>query len=115
MIEYILAVEYNSVIALVVYWLPLLICLVGYLCKTWKEYRQELARSLEFKQRNLGYITNLTVGVVVCRVFATFLPGVNIIAIAFDIGWPMLCTVIRSVTNILDIPLIKPHKSIAKP
>ena len=31
MIDYILAVEYNSVIALVAYWLPMLICLVGYL------------------------------------------------------------------------------------
>lgn len=115
MIDYILAIQYNSVIALAAYWIPMSICLVGYLCKTWKEYHEEVARSIECQQRNIGYITNLTIGVVVSRIFATFLPGVNVVAIAFDIGWPMLCTIIRSITNVLDIPLVKPYKSTAKP
>lgn len=115
MIDYILAIEYNSTIVLVAYWLPLLVCLVGYLCKTWKQYREEVARSIECQQRNIGYITNLTIGVIVSRVFATILPGLNVIAVAFDIGWPMLYTVVRFITNILDIPLVKPHKSTTKP
>lgn len=115
MIEQILAIQYNGIIAIVAYWIPMLLCLVGYTCKTWKEYREEVERSKKLQASNVSYTTNLTIGVIVNRICATFLPVLNIVAIAFDIGWPMVSTLVRMVTNILDIPLIKPYVSTPKP
>lgn len=114
MIDYILSIEYNSVLILASYWVPLAICLVGYTCKTWKEYHAEVARSLECQQRNIGYVTKLTIGTITSRIFATILPGFNVLAVAGDIGWPMLRTIITGITNILDIPLVKPYQSVVK-
>ena len=106
--------QFDSALVILGYYIPVLVCLVGYTCETVQEYSAEVARALMCRERNIGYNGNLTVGVILYRIIGTVLPVVNIGCILFDIGWPMLRYVNRTINSIMGIPLVKPHKSTTK-
>ena len=109
MIDYVLTFEFNSLLGLLLYWVPLVLCVIGYSAKTWRDYREELTRRADCVKTNYSYFPNLTLGVVLGRVFSSVVPGFNILALVFSVGGPMLTSVFRFFGSVLRIPLVQPH------
>ena len=97
MIEYITSFEFTSMLALIIYWIPLLICATVYLTRTLLLYKADLK-----KCQDKFYTPTLTVGLIVWRVILTVTPCVNLLATVFDCS----SSVFRWLGKFLDIPLV---------
>jgi hypothetical protein len=85
------------------YWLPLLLCAVGYTIRTIKQIQHIKAYELG---ENVRYVQDLTVGTVLWRVVLTVTPIVNVLALSFSLGFDMLGWMWKWIENILDIKLV---------
>jgi hypothetical protein len=110
MIDYVLNFQFNSLLAVYLYWLPLALCVIGYTARTWLEYREELRRREECVKTNYSYFPNLTLGVIVGRIFSAVAPGFNILALVFSVGGPMLSSVFGFFGSVLRVPLVRPYQ-----
>jgi hypothetical protein len=109
MIDYVLTFQLNSVLGLLLYWLPLVLCVIGYTVRTWKDYNYELERREQSVKDRYTYYPNLTLGVVVGRIFSSVVPVFNILALVFSIGGPMLRSIAEFVHTVFSMPLVRPH------
>jgi hypothetical protein len=94
------------------YWVPIIICLVGYIFKTVKEYNEDVKNRADYlsqpdsAQIQRRYIPELVVGHLVGRLLVSFIPVVNF-CIALFVFLPTLARDIIDVcSNWLDIPLV---------
>lgn len=111
MIDFVLNFQFNTLLAVYLYWLPLAVCLVGYTVRTVKHYRKEVARREDYIRSNYHcFDTTLTLGVVVGRLFCAVVPGLNILAMIFSVGGPMLRDIFEFFSDLLNIPLVRPLK-----
>lgn len=85
------------------YWLPLVLCAVGYTIRTIKQIQHIKAYELG---ENVRYVQDLTVGTVLWRVVLTVTPIVNVMALSFSLGFDMLGWMWKWVEGILDIKLV---------
>jgi hypothetical protein len=110
MIDYVLNFQFNSLLGVYLYWLPLALCVIGYTARTWLEYRKELRRREDCVKINYSYFPDLTVGVILGRVFCAVTPGFNILALVFSVGGPMLASVFEFFGSLFRIPLVRPYR-----
>ena len=83
MFEYVRDFEWNSSLALLLYWLPLAVCLYGYTVRTWVNYRKDV-RTRPAEER--FYCPTDTLGDVLGRMLSTVLPFANLVAAVFDVA-----------------------------
>ena len=65
--------DMTSTLGLLMYWLPLALCIVGYSFKTWKEYQSEILD----REKTDYYLPTLKIGTIVGRVILSFVPFAN--------------------------------------
>lgn len=101
MMDFILGFQLTGTIGFYTYWIPLILCAIGYISKTIYQIR-DLKTYSEHKK----YVPDLTVGTVLFRVFLTVTPIVNVLALSFSIGMDMLTTILNWAGSLLDLTLV---------
>jgi len=97
MLEYIKSFEFTSTVALMVYWIPLVICAIVYLFRMIGIYKSDLK-----KCQDKFYTPELTVGLIVWFVILTITPCVNLLALVFDCA----SSVFKWLGKFLNVPLV---------
>jgi hypothetical protein len=109
MIDWILNFRFNTPLAILLYWLPLVICVVGYTLRTVKEFHDDIDKRQEVELSNMqhrGYYPTLTVGHILGRALLTVIPVANLWAGMFDVGYDMLRGFFRWIGRVFDQPLV---------
>lgn len=103
--------DWNSILALVLYWLPMLLCFVGYTTKTWVNYQCDVAeRESTTPDSWKLYSPTDTIGSLIGRALLTILPVGNLLAAIFDVSPRMFANFFRWVGKVFDQPLV-PRRS----
>lgn len=107
MIDWLKSFEFTSTAGLLLYWLPLAFCAVAYVIRTWANYQQDVKARQKAEAEERGYYSHTdTYGSLIGRALAATVPGVNIIATAFDAGPDLY----RYVEKTFDRPLVPKRK-----
>lgn len=107
MIDWVIALRWNGMLALCLYWMPLAMCAYGYTLRTHSDYRKEVAR----RDKPGGhYFPELTVGVLVGRAFVTAAPIANLFAAIFDVAPGVFGDFFRWIGRVFDMPLVPKRK-----
>ncbi len=97
MIEYVKSFEFNSLLALFVYWIPTAICVAVYLFRSIGLYKRDLKKCDE-----KYYSPQLTIGLIIGYTILAITPCVNLFAMVFD----CLGSVFKWLGRFMDIPLV---------
>jgi hypothetical protein len=93
--------EFNSLLGLVLYWVPCAICVVGYMIKNVIDYRADL------KNRSYQhYNPNLTVGIIVLRAMASTIPVVNLWNAVIQFSPDFMGAFIDTIAKVFSVPLV---------
>jgi uncharacterized membrane protein YkvI len=103
MIDTFLNFKFDSLLALVLYWVPLIFCAVYYTVCIGKDYLFD-KRNRELHKN--AYFPTLTIGVIVSRVLASIVPLVNLIAAVFDISPVVFKKFYHLLGDIFDQPIV---------
>lgn len=99
--NFIVGFEFNTVLAIWLYWVPLLVCLIGYLSDCVSDYKSDYERhTTDF------YYPKLTVGKILGRLIVSFVPGVNIAIALFSHFFILISKFFHYLGKVFDIPLI---------
>lgn len=104
--------EWNSWIALLLYWLPMALCAYGYLLRTIYKFRRDRAQrdAEESGQRNAYYFPSLTVGTIVGYVALSVWPVANLFSAIFDVAPGLFRRFFEWCGRVLDVPLVPKRK-----
>ena len=113
MIDYILNFQFNTWLAVGLYWVPLTLCLIGYTVRSWNNYQDDIEKINAAKTCNSYYTVRgqLTIGTVLGRFLGSIIPGLNILCLVFSIGYSMLNSILETLGNFLSISLAGSYKS----
>lgn len=111
MINYVTTFEFNSMLGILLYWVPLALCVVGYTLRTAKNYMKDRDQrdSVENGAATSYYPTD-TVGTLIGRAFVTVCPLANIWAAAFDVAPSLFKKFFDIMARVFDQPLVPPPK-----
>jgi len=103
---------YSSVyFGIILYWIPLLFCFIGYSHRTYINYKNDLRdRELFEKEESRYYKPTDTIGSLVGRGIATVVPVLNLFSALFDVGPMIFDKLFKWISNVFDTPLV-PKKS----
>lgn len=110
MIDWVMRQWANVWIALGLYWLPLAICCVGYVIRTWRNYRKDR----KARDADKYYSPTDTVGTLIGRGIVSVVPIANLCAAAFDLAPEMLGRFIERIGKIFNQPLVPPKHAQGK-
>lgn len=100
--------EWNSPLAVLLYWMPLLMCSIGYFIRTYQNYQKDIsARDLQTL-----YFPTDTVGSLIGRGLVTVLPIGNLLAAIFDVGPQLFRRFFGWIAKVFDQPLVPRRKSL---
>jgi len=102
MIDYITSFEFNSQLALFIYWIPLAICAAVYPFRFVKMYKEDLTKSTE-----KFYEPSLTIGHIVAVTIGAVCPVINLVMAIFDAS----ASAFKFIGRLLDIPLVPKRNS----
>jgi hypothetical protein len=105
---------FNTYMAFLLYWGPLIICVVGYTIRTWRNYQKDIIRremTADAKSVAVYYNPTDTVGTLIGRAIVSVCPAANFWAAAFDVGPELFAGVIKRLAVIFDQPLVPPRKT----
>lgn len=109
LINFITSFDWHSRTALFFYWIPVVLCVVGFLF----DFREMYKSDLDNYQSNY-YVPKLTVGAIVGRMVLSFVPICNFIA-SIRHAFCLIHNILSTFAEWLDIPIIKgkpkPEKS----
>lgn len=101
---------WNGLIALIVFWLPLLLCLYGYTIRSLRDFANDRAKRAYAEAQpepSKGYYEpSVTVGTLVGRVLAAVVPIVNLVCAIFDVGPQVFGDFFKWFGKAFDIPLV---------
>lgn len=101
----------TGALGLLLYWLPLVWCLLGYTQRTANDVSRDVVeRDLKPK----FYYPRITVGTVVGRLLVSVVPVANLVALVCDLGPKALMRTIDWFGRVLDFPLVPVRKSSAE-
>ena len=100
--------QWNSRIALLLYWLPLVLCVYGYMLTIVQRVRKDRAASAEHQSGApcSHYHPSITVGSLLGYAVLTVCPALNLLAALFDVAPTVFRGLIRWCGQILDAPLV---------
>lgn len=129
MVNTILNFEWTGLMGLLLYWLPLAVCSVGYIVRTWRNVQTDMeqraaymawhaenpeppptpshavSRSTWYAQR-LHYTPTDTIGTLIGRGLASVIPVCNLLCAACDILPKALSGFFKTIGAIFDQPLV---------
>jgi hypothetical protein len=97
----------------IIYWLPVIICSVGYLLITVEEYHEDVKNRDKYEKEELKhgcYIPTLKVGTIVGRAIVCFIPVFNVLVTIFKFVPRLVGDIITACDKWLDIPLVPKKK-----
>jgi hypothetical protein len=106
MFDWILNFQFNSLLGVFLYWLPLGFCTYGYLISTWEDYR----RDIKARDTHATYYPQLTIGDVVGRIFVAVAPVINLLAAVFDVAPTVFGRFFNWCGRVLNQPLVPDRK-----
>lgn len=116
------AITLTNMMGIYLYWLPLLVCALGFTIRTWVNFQQDhQSRSVYETHRAEKRHTNVyvetyrptdTIGTLIARAIVTFVPIANLWVALFDLTPMMLSRYLGAIGKLFDIPLV-PRRSIA--
>ena len=99
--------EFNSMLALFIYWVPLSVCAGVYFLRGVNLYRQEIInRDIADKEKFKIYRPTLTVGLIIWYFLVTICPVGNLCAMIFDCA----SSVFSWINRAFNIPLVPARK-----
>lgn len=102
--------EWNGLIALIVFWLPLLLCLYGYTVRSLRDFANDRAKRADAESRpkpSVGYYEpSVTVGTLVGRLLASVVPIINLVVALFDVAPEVFGDFFKWFGKAFDIPLV---------
>jgi hypothetical protein len=102
---------WNGWIALLLYWVPLVLCAVGYSVRATRRYNKDrIARAKADADPKGWYYPELKLGDLIGYAFLTACPLVNLLMVIFDVGAPMIREFFEWLGSVLGIPLVPSHK-----
>lgn len=118
----IFTVFYSSIyFGLLLYWLPLLLCVAGYTHRTFINYQKDIKKRAEVenileenKEIHAYYSPTDTVGTIIGRILVCIVPCVNLWAAVFDIGPKFFSDFFCWIGKVFDIPLVPEIKKNSK-
>lgn len=98
----------TTLLGFFLYWLPLIVCTVGYIARTYKHYQADLvARAAWVENPKEKYYTPTdTVGTLIGRGIVSIIPVANLIAAVFDVAPSLLGNFFKMLGQIFDQPLV---------
>ncbi|WP_043585301.1 hypothetical protein [Geminisphaera colitermitum] len=102
MIEWIKNYQFNGLLAIYTYWIPLTVCSATYICRIIDKYRIDVKASTK-----PFYRPELTVGFIVWHIIIATLPAINLFALVFDCA----SSVFRWLGKVLNVPLVRARPS----
>lgn len=93
-------------LGLLLYWLPLAVCLIGYVVRTWRNYQKDITA----RATDSIYIPTDTIGTLIGRGLVTILPVTNLLAACFDLAPKMLGRFFEWIGRVFDQPLVPRRK-----
>jgi len=101
MIDWIMSFKFNSLLGVLLYWVPLSLCIYGYTLRTWFNYKKDL-----LNRNNERYTPTDTIGDLVGRGVVTLIPVANIWAATFDVAPEVFKRFFKLLGEIFDKPLV---------
>lgn len=99
-------VMFNSVVGIILYWCPMLMCAIGYFARTFKNYRKDIvARKID-----RGYYPTDTIGDLIGRGLISIIPIGNLLAALFDVAPDMFSGIFKWFNRVFRQPLVPPRK-----
>ena len=95
---------FTGTVGMFTYWMPLVLCAIGYTVRTIKQIQHIKAYTLG---ETTKWVQDLTVGTIVWRVLLTVTPIVNVLALSFSLLTDMVSQVLNWLQNVLDFKLVK--------
>ena len=114
-INFLMSFEFTSLMGILLYWLPVLVCFIGYSFRTHKEIKEDIEKrdGVEAAKR-IGqsgyYYPTVTIGTFIGRGIATLLPVVNLWAAVFDVGYELLSGFFSMICKFFNQPVIRERK-----
>lgn len=105
---------WNTTIALFFYWIPLVVCAIGYTARTVVQINIDVQSRLEYDNKGTPeyYRPIVTVGTLFTRLFATITPVVNLLAAIFSVGYDLLRWIGTTFADFFSIALVPKRKII---
>lgn len=98
----------TTLLGFFLYWLPLAICTVGYIARTYKHYQADLVARAAWVEnpKEKYYNPTDTVGTLIGRGIVSIIPVANLIAAVFDVAPRLLGNFFKMLGQIFDQPLV---------
>lgn len=106
MIDTILNFKFDSLLALVLYWVPLVFCALFYIVRSGQDFANDKRRR-EFERT---YYPTITIGTLIGRGLASVIPVVNLFAAIFDVSPVAFKKMFTLIGEIFDQPLVPQSK-----
>lgn len=102
MLEYITDFRWNSLLGILMYWVPLLFCVYGYLLRTHRNVQKDKRE----RENGSYYMPTDKMGTLIGRGILAILPVGNLFAAIFDLGPEVFGRFFRRLEQLFDIPLV---------
>lgn len=106
-------ITFNSWIGIFLYWVPVVVCAIGYILRTLKNAASDVMAREEYikaKKANpmdyASYNPTETVGTVLGRIFVTFIPVANLWAAVVDVCPSLLSRIFEVLEKVFCQPLV---------
>ena len=117
MIDYILNFQFNSLLGILLYWVPASFCAVFYTIRTWSNYQADMETREKDREHRRNpensrsyYSPTDTLGTLVGRALVSIIPIANIWAAVFDLSPRVFRKFFEWIGKLLDQPLVPKDK-----
>lgn len=99
--------NWNSWLALLLYWLPVALCAYGYTVRSVLKFRKDRAARDEQESKERGfYMPTITIGTLVGYAVTTVVPVANLFAAIFDVAPKVFADFWEWCERALNVPLV---------
>lgn len=103
--------NYNSILGILLYWVPLSLCVFGYTIRTARNYMEDTTNRAAVVKAGSGYYHPTdTLGTLIGRGIASIFPVVNIWCALFDIAPLLFQKMFRWFGRVFNQPLVPAPK-----
>lgn len=103
---------FNSWIGIIIYWVPMAICAIGYTLRTFANCGKELQERKAYARGDIScYEPEETVGVILGRMITCFIPIANLGVAVFDFGATYLELFVKFLDRTFNQPIVPKLKS----
>lgn len=95
---------FTGIIGFWTYWVPLVLCAIGYSVKTFKQI--QALKNYDHKTSS-RYVEDLTISTIIWRVVLTVTPIVNVLSLSFSLASDMVKQVFDWIEKVLSVKLVK--------